>query len=129
MGGKIKMIRPGLEPGTFCVLDRCDNQLRHRTASHCSRWNLLQVQPPATLNLSLSRDLKDFNFTLLSRLPVVPVELSGDLSTSRPVYDCARYEVSLRDPPLFPNPANNTLPNIFSVLSCSSRIRQAVSLM
>ena len=25
------MIRPGLEPGTFCVLDRCDNQLRHRT--------------------------------------------------------------------------------------------------
>ena len=27
------MIRPGLEPGTFCVLDRCDNQLRHRTAS------------------------------------------------------------------------------------------------
>ena len=26
-----KMIRPGLEPGTFCVLDRCDNQLRHRT--------------------------------------------------------------------------------------------------
>ena len=27
-----KMIRPGLEPGTFCVLDRCDNQLRHRTA-------------------------------------------------------------------------------------------------
>jgi hypothetical protein len=29
---KRKMIRPGLEPGTFCVLDRCDNQLRHRTA-------------------------------------------------------------------------------------------------
>ena len=27
----IKMVRPGLEPGTFCVLDRCDNQLRHRT--------------------------------------------------------------------------------------------------
>ena len=26
------MIRPGLEPGAFCVLDRCDNQLRHRTA-------------------------------------------------------------------------------------------------
>ena len=26
-----KMIRPGLEPGPFCVLDRCDNQLRHRT--------------------------------------------------------------------------------------------------
>ena len=25
------MIRPGLEPGAFCVLDRCDNQLRHRT--------------------------------------------------------------------------------------------------
>ena len=31
-----KMIRPGLEPGTFCVLDRCDNQLRHRTACHSS---------------------------------------------------------------------------------------------
>jgi hypothetical protein len=28
-----KMVRPGFEPGTFCVLDRCDNQLRHRTAS------------------------------------------------------------------------------------------------
>ena len=27
-----KMVRPGLEPGTFCVLDRCDNQLRHRTS-------------------------------------------------------------------------------------------------
>ena len=27
-----KMVRPGFEPGTFCVLDRCDNQLRHRTA-------------------------------------------------------------------------------------------------
>ena len=27
------MIRPGLEPGTFCVLDRCDNQLRHRTSA------------------------------------------------------------------------------------------------
>ena len=25
------MIRPRLELGTFCVLDRCDNQLRHRT--------------------------------------------------------------------------------------------------
>ncbi len=25
------MVRPGFEPGTFCVLDRCDNQLRHRT--------------------------------------------------------------------------------------------------
>jgi hypothetical protein len=28
-----KMVRPGFEPGTFCVLDRCDNQLRHRTLS------------------------------------------------------------------------------------------------
>ena len=28
---KAKMIRPRLELGTFCVLDRCDNQLRHRT--------------------------------------------------------------------------------------------------
>ena len=27
------MVRPGFEPGTFCVLDRCDNQLRHRTVS------------------------------------------------------------------------------------------------
>ena len=27
-----RMVRPGLEPGAFCVLDRCDNQLRHRTA-------------------------------------------------------------------------------------------------
>ena len=27
------MVRPGFEPGAFCVLDRCDNQLRHRTAS------------------------------------------------------------------------------------------------
>ena len=26
------VIRPRLELGTFCVLDRCDNQLRHRTA-------------------------------------------------------------------------------------------------
>jgi hypothetical protein len=26
-----KMIRPRLELRTFCVLDRCDNQLRHRT--------------------------------------------------------------------------------------------------
>ena len=25
------MIRPGFEPGTTCVLDRCDNQLRHPT--------------------------------------------------------------------------------------------------
>ena len=32
-GEEEKMIRPGLEPGAFCVLDRCDNQLRHRTAS------------------------------------------------------------------------------------------------
>ena len=31
------MIRPGLEPGTFCVLDRCDNQLRHRTVL---KWRL-----------------------------------------------------------------------------------------
>ena len=30
-GEEEKMIRPGLEPGAFCVLDRCDNQLRHRT--------------------------------------------------------------------------------------------------
>ena len=30
---KEKMVRPGFEPGTFCVLDRCDNQLRHRTDS------------------------------------------------------------------------------------------------
>jgi hypothetical protein len=31
--GKIrqKVIRPRLELRTFCVLDRCDNQLRHRT--------------------------------------------------------------------------------------------------
>jgi hypothetical protein len=27
-----RMVRPGLEPGAFCVLDRCDNQLRHRTS-------------------------------------------------------------------------------------------------
>jgi hypothetical protein len=26
------MVRPGFEPGAFCVLDRCDNQLRHRTS-------------------------------------------------------------------------------------------------
>ena len=26
-----KVIRPRLELRTFCVLDRCDNQLRHRT--------------------------------------------------------------------------------------------------
>ena len=25
------MIEPRLELGTFCVLDRCDNQLRHPT--------------------------------------------------------------------------------------------------
>lgn len=28
------LIRPRLELGTFCVLDRCDNQLRHRTTGH-----------------------------------------------------------------------------------------------
>ena len=27
----LPMIRPRLELRTFCVLDRCDNQLRHRT--------------------------------------------------------------------------------------------------
>ena len=30
--GPPKMVRPGFEPGAFCVLDRCDNQLRHRTS-------------------------------------------------------------------------------------------------
>ena len=34
-----KMVRPGFEPGTFCVLDRCDNQLRHRTDSNCVRYH------------------------------------------------------------------------------------------
>ena len=27
---KKRMTQPRLELGTFCVLDRCDNQLRHR---------------------------------------------------------------------------------------------------
>ena len=38
-----KMIRPGLEPGTFCVLDRCDNQLRHRTAFRLPPFNQRKV--------------------------------------------------------------------------------------
>ena len=33
------MVRPGFEPGAFCVLDRCDNQLRHRTSSTSRRVN------------------------------------------------------------------------------------------
>ena len=37
VGRKKRMVRPGFEPGTFCVLDRCDNQLRHRTASRIFR--------------------------------------------------------------------------------------------
>ena len=36
-----RMVRPGLEPGAFCVLDRCDNQLRHRTSlRHLPRLTL-----------------------------------------------------------------------------------------
>ena len=30
--GKKRLAQPGFEPETFCVLDRCDNQLHHRTA-------------------------------------------------------------------------------------------------
>ena len=41
------MVRPGFEPGTFCVLDRCDNQLRHRTASILRGVN----RPKYSLNL------------------------------------------------------------------------------
>ena len=37
-----KMIRPGLEPGTFCVLDRCDNQLRHRTVEKDAAWSVIK---------------------------------------------------------------------------------------
>ena len=36
----VKVIRPGFEPRTACVLDRSDNQLHHRTdsnvACHCA---------------------------------------------------------------------------------------------
>ena len=49
------MIRPGLEPGTFCVLDRCDNQLRHRTVfqgSTCNSLSSMGVQPDSTFRLS-----------------------------------------------------------------------------
>ena len=30
------MFSPGIEPGTFCVLDRCDN--RYTTKTPCSQW-------------------------------------------------------------------------------------------
>jgi hypothetical protein len=48
------MVRPGLEPGAFCVLDRCDNQLRHRTLSRAepsftSLLALLIVKPASQL--------------------------------------------------------------------------------
>ena len=36
------MIRPRLELGTFCVLDRCDNQLRHRTLTTLKLWILVK---------------------------------------------------------------------------------------
>jgi hypothetical protein len=41
------MVRPGLEPGTFCVLDRCDNQLRHRTFNHAVNQANMIVQAEA----------------------------------------------------------------------------------
>ena len=34
------MFSPGIEPGTFCVLDRCDN--RYTTKTH---WHLQIIQP------------------------------------------------------------------------------------
>ena len=30
------LFSPGIEPGTFCVLDRCDN--RYTTKTACSQW-------------------------------------------------------------------------------------------
>lgn len=39
------MIGPGLEPGTFCVLDRCDNQLRHPTLLKGSSQKTLLERP------------------------------------------------------------------------------------
>ena len=39
------MIRPGLEPGAFCVLDRCDNQLRHRTVDKGSVRSYMRREP------------------------------------------------------------------------------------
>ena len=43
------MVRPGFEPGTFCVLDRCDNQLRHRTAQRVPQ-KFLSEQEDAALD-------------------------------------------------------------------------------
>ena len=37
---KYSMFSPGFEPGTFCVLDRCDN--RYTTKTH---WHLQIIQP------------------------------------------------------------------------------------
>ena len=33
---KDTLFSPGIEPGTFCVLDRCDN--RYTTKTACSQW-------------------------------------------------------------------------------------------
>ena len=32
-GGKGKLFSPGIEPGTFCVLDRCDNRYTTKTGT------------------------------------------------------------------------------------------------
>ena len=32
IGKKVAMFSPGIEPGTFCVLDRCDNRYTTKTA-------------------------------------------------------------------------------------------------
>lgn len=48
---KKKLVSPGFEPGTFCVLDRCDNQLHHETI-FC--WIFLCCQRRSSLRINCS---------------------------------------------------------------------------
>ena len=36
------MFSPGIEPGTFCVLDRCDNRYTTKTSCYC-QWKLWNI--------------------------------------------------------------------------------------
>ena len=41
------MFPPGFEPGTFCVLDRCDNHYTTKTTYLCLNFNLVHYTWPS----------------------------------------------------------------------------------
>ena len=66
------MVRPGFEPGTFCVLDRCDNQLRHRTAQRVPQ-KFLPEQEDARFGQPSSRLLAGSQLNTTYRLSAMAI--------------------------------------------------------